>query len=157
MEESKSEDKVLKLPLLPDNAEPPKCIDLIQPTLDELKSPKTRKSEGKKAKEVNYISRCVFMFLAVVFFMLLVISLVSFSAFYHNYRVIQTDTIYGTTNDYGSCILFISYNFSRSGPKVHLGSNWSCAFSATGQILIAIYALVSIAVVINKIYRGLIL
>ena len=145
---------MLKLLPLSENVEAPKYVDLIQPTLDkfdDLKSPKTRKSEVKRIKKENYISRCNFIFLGVVFLMLLVISVISFSTFYHNYRLIQTDTIYGTTNDYGSCILFASYDSNHSGPKVHLGNDWSCVFAITGQVLIAVYAFVSITVVTIKI------
>ena len=159
IEESKSKDeKMLKLLPLSENVEAPKYVDLIQPTLteskfDDLKSPKTTKSEVKRINE-NYISRCNFIFLGVVFFMLLVISVVSFSTFCHNYRTIQTDTIYGTTNDYGSCILFASYDSSRSGPKVHLGNDWLCVFAITGQVLIAVYAFVSIPIVTIKMCGG---
>ena len=114
-----------------------------------LKSPVLESDDGGIRKEVKkpkkpkrVASRFFNALLALVFFVLFVLSLVSFSAFSHNYREIQ-----GLSSVSGTCIL-------NADSKTQLGNDGTCRLAIGGEVVIAVYALVSIAVMIIKICGG---
>lgn len=113
-----------------------------------LKSPVLESDDGGIRKEVKkpkkpkrVASRFFNALLALVFFVLFVLSLVSFSAFSHNYREIQGQDTSGT------CIL-------NAKSTDQLGDDGTCRLAIGGEVVIAVYALVSIAVMIIKICGG---
>ena len=101
-----------------------------------------RKEVKKPKKPKRVASRFFNAVLALAFFVLFVLSLVSFSAFSHNYRRIQDQEDIS-----GTCIL-------NAHSTTQLGGDGTCRLAIGGEVVIAVYALVSIAVMIIKICGG---
>ena len=116
---------------------------------ENLSSPVLESDDGSIRKEVKkhkkpkrVASRFFNAVLALAFFVLFVLSLVSFSAFSHNYRKIQNQEHIS-----GTCIL-------NADSTTQLGDDGNCRLAIGGEVVIAVYALVSIAVMIIKICGG---
>ena len=100
------------------------------------------------AKPKRVASRFFNALLAVVFFILFVMSVVSFSSFSNNYREI-TDTDYGDS----ACVLYATYD-EDNDPTISLGAVGFCQLGIGGEVVIAIYCIVSIVVMVIKIIGG---
>ena len=106
----------------------------------------------KPAKPKRVASRFFNALLAVVFFILFVMSVVSFSSFSNNYRKI-TGTVYGDR----ACVLYATYNEDNDQniePKISLGAVGFCRLGIGGEVVIAIYCILSIVVMVIKIIGG---
>ena len=107
----------------------------------------------KPAKPKRVASRFFNALLAVVFFILFVMSVVSFSSFSNNYREI-TDTVYGDS----ACVLYATYNEEDNDqdddPQISLGAVGFCRLGIGGEVVIAIYCILSIVVMVIKIIGG---
>ena len=119
--------------------------------LDEAaETPSIKKSPvpttAEKPKRVA--SRFFNALLALTFFVLLILSIVSFSSFSYVYqRTTGSDGVTG-----GSCILNADYHSDDS--SIHLGSDGSCRLGIGGEVVIAVYAILSIVAMIIKIIGG---
>lgn len=105
----------------------------------------------KRVKSKRVASRFFNAVLALVFFILFAMSLVSFSAFSHKYRDIAANSVY-KPNSQQTCILNAKY--ITDAPNIQLGEDGSCRLAIGGEVLIAVYSLTSIAVMIIKIIGG---
>ena len=98
----------------------------------------------KRSKPKRVASRFFNALLALFFFVLFVLSLVSFSASSNRYRAISGSG--------GSrCILGAT---SPDDKSITLGSDGSCRLAIGGEVVIALYAILSIVVMIIKICGG---
>lgn len=101
----------------------------------------------KPSKPKRVASRFFNALLALVFFILFVLSLVSFSAFSNRYRMVQSDS-----PGNGACILGASLDGTTG--NIVLGSDGSCSLAIGGEVVVTVYAILSIVVMIIKICGG---
>lgn len=105
-----------------------------------------KKSDTPATKPKRVASRFFNALLALVFLILFVLCLVSFSGFSHVYQRTKDKG----TND-RTCILNADWH---SDSDIRLGTDGSCRLAIGGEVVIAVYALLSIIVMIIKIIGG---
>ena len=105
--------------------------------------------KGTKSKRVA--SRFFNAVLAVAFFVVFLMSLMSFSASSNNYRVIAGT---GPGESGKACVLNAEFNSETSVNTGVPGSDGACRFTIGGEVILAVYAGLSIAVMIIKIIGG---
>lgn len=111
-------------------------------------SPSIKKSPAAPtSKPKRVASRFFNALLALAFFVLLILSIVSFSSFSYVYQ--RTNGAQGVTS--GSCILNANYH---SDTDIELGSDGSCRLGIGGEVVIGVYAILSIVAMIIKIVGG---
>uniref|UniRef100_A0A1X7VEM1 MARVEL domain-containing protein n=1 Tax=Amphimedon queenslandica TaxID=400682 RepID=A0A1X7VEM1_AMPQE len=112
-------------------------------------SPSIKKSPAAPASKPKRVaSRFFNALLALAFFVLLILSIVSFSSFSYVYQ--RTNGAQGVTS--GSCILNADYH--SDGNTIDLGTDGSCRLGIGGEVVIAVYAILSIVAMIIKIVGG---
>ena len=110
-------------------------------------------TDGKKRKPKRVASRFFNALLALVYFVLFVMCLVSFSAFSNNYVKVTGHNTY-SNGQHGTCILNAKYD-SSSIPAITLNSDpGSCQLAIGGEVVIALYSILSIVVMVIKIIGG---
>ncbi len=105
----------------------------------------------KKQKPKRVASRFFNALLGVTFFVVFVMCLVSFSASSNSYRKIS-GTDEGSLGD--ACALNAHKGTGATSGTGDPGRDGACQFSIGGQVVLAVYAGISVAVMIIKIIGG---
>jgi hypothetical protein len=104
--------------------------------------------EVSNKRSKNIISRFFNALLALLYLIVFVLSLISFSAFANNYVRLSTMPNAPST----TCIL--GARTEPTDPPTEYGTIGSCQFGIGGEVIISLYSILSIVVLVIKIIGG---
>ena len=90
---------------------------------------------------------------AVLYLVIFLLSLISFSVFLMKQLHVNNETIYNNST-FGDCLLYASDTEDSTYPSIHLGRSQLCAFVIYGELCVTVFALVFFFFLLFKVVVG---